>query len=231
VQGKDVPYVSNEAGVNRYVWDFGTTPPVKWEGAGNEFFKGPPEGLPVGPGHYYVRLTLGNRSYTKPIAIKLDPLTAVSDTETNDALAFGRRYYHELSQVDVMLNAFDKLKKELDAASADAKKKNDTAVQAQIDSALQGRSELFNAMTADYKNFEDFIQRPGKLREDIGNVVQSLTAPVTPAQRQLGERVDVTYRSVMGKYNAYARTTVPALNAALQKAGLKPVTSLTPLQP
>ena len=231
VGGKDVPYVSNEAGLNRYVWDFGTTPPVKWEGAGNEFFKGPQEGLPVGPGRYYVRLTLGNRSFTKPVTIKLDPLTAVSDADTNDALAFGRRYFHQLSQVDVILNALDKLKKELDSASAEAKKKNDTAVQAQIDSALQGRSELFDSITANYKNFEDFIQRPGKLREDIQNVVQSLTAPVTPAQRQLAERVDVTYRSILTNYDTYARTTVPAINASLQKAGLKPVTALTPLQP
>jgi hypothetical protein len=178
-----------------------------------------------------VRLTLGNRSYTKPITIKADPATIVSDAQINEALSYGRHYFHELSQVDVMLNAFDKLKKELNAASADAKKKNDTALQAQIDSALKGRSDLFDMITADYKNFEDFIQRPGKLREDIQNVAFSLTAPVTPSMRQLGDRVDVTYRSVVEKYNAYARTTVPALNAALQKAGVKPVTSLTPLQP
>jgi photosystem II stability/assembly factor-like uncharacterized protein len=231
VQSKEVSYVSNEPGINRYVWDFGTTPPVKWEGAGNDFFKGPNEGLPVGPGRYYVRLTLGNRSYTKPVTVKADPLTLVSDAQINEALDYGKRYIHELSVVDTMLNGFDRVKKQLDAASVEAKKKNDTALQSQIDTALEGRAEIFDALTADYKNFEDFLQRPGKLRENIQNVVQALTAPVTPATRQLGDRVDRTYRTAVDKYNAYVRTTLPAVNAALQKSGLKAVTGVNAVQP
>jgi photosystem II stability/assembly factor-like uncharacterized protein len=225
---KNVP---NEPGINRYVWDFGTSAPVKWEGAGNEFFKGPPEGLPVGPGRYYVRLTLGGRSYTKPVTIKADPLTLVSDAQINEALDFGKKYYREFSVVDTMLNRLDSLKKQLDADAAQAKKQNDTAAAAEIDSALQARAQIFDILTADYKNYEDFIQRPGKLREDIQNVVQALTAPVTPATQQLGGRVDVTYRDAVRKFNAYVQAALPRVNAALQKAGMKAVTGVTPAQP
>ena len=33
VGGKDVPYVPNKAGLNRYMWDFNVNGPVKWNGA------------------------------------------------------------------------------------------------------------------------------------------------------------------------------------------------------
>ena len=231
VGGKEQPYVSNEPGLNRYVWDFTQDPPVKWEGAGSPFFKGLPQGLGVVPGRFYVRLTLASHSYTQPFTVKADPVTLATQAQFDQTEAFGKKYFRQFSVVDTMLDNLDTVKKQLDAASAAAKKSNDTALAAQVDAALKTRSALVSKLTADYKNFEDFIQRPGSLRENITAVLQGLTVPVTPALAQLGGRVDREYADGVGAYNAYVRDTLPQVDAVLQKAGVKAVTGVNAVQP
>ncbi len=44
VKGKEEPYVSNKAGINRYVWDFTEDAPTKWYGAAKEDYQGPKPG-------------------------------------------------------------------------------------------------------------------------------------------------------------------------------------------
>jgi photosystem II stability/assembly factor-like uncharacterized protein len=223
VNGKDEPNVSNEAGLNRYVWDFQENGPVKWEGT-SQFFKGPDEGVAVPPGHYVVRLTLGTRSYTQPITIEPDPMTLASRAQMVEAYQYAKHYFRDFSMVDTMLNSLDTVKKQLDAGADAAKKKNDAALGAQIRDALSARSAMVDVLTASYQNFEDFIQRPGKIREDLFNGLQTLTVPITPAMRNIGDRIDADYRIGVAKYNTYVRSTVPQVNALLQRAGVKTVT-------
>ena len=64
VGGKDVPYITNKVGLNRYMWDFTVNGPVKWNG-GNEFSKGPNTGPGVVPGSYSVRMTLAGHTYVQ----------------------------------------------------------------------------------------------------------------------------------------------------------------------
>ena len=59
MKGKEEPYISNKAGINRYVWDFTEDAPVKWHGAAREEYQGPRTGPAVVPGTYVVRLVLG----------------------------------------------------------------------------------------------------------------------------------------------------------------------------
>ncbi len=196
---------------------------MKWEGAGNPFFKGPDEGVPVAPGRYFVRLTLGSHSYTEPVTVAADPLSVLTQRQIEDGVSFARRYFNDLSTLDVMLNNLDSIKAQLNAAADVAKKRGDTGLTGQITDALTARSTVVADLTANYKNFEDFIQRPGKVREDIGTILQSVTAPVTPAMRQLSVRVDAELKTAHSAYEAYVRTGVPQANALLQRAGLKPV--------
>jgi hypothetical protein len=39
------------------------------------------------------------------------------------------------------------------------------------------------------------------------------------------QRVDAEYRSGVDRYNAFVRSQLPAVNAALRAAGIKPLTS------
>ncbi|HEY8315029.1 MAG TPA: hypothetical protein VIG51_12780 [Candidatus Baltobacteraceae bacterium] len=230
VKGKDEPYITNKVGLNTYVWDFQTNGPVKWKGAAKERYQGPNEGPAVVPGKYSVRLTLDGHSSTQPIAIKPDPRSQFTQADYVRSYQFAKKYYHEFSIVDTMLNALDDAKKQLTAASDAAKKKNATAVTAQIDATLKAHDALFTTLTADYHNDEDSIQRPGKLREDIQGLGYAGSGLITPAIVSLGNRIDGEYKTAVGQYNAYLQS-LSTLNAALQSAGLKPLTPAKPVQP
>jgi photosystem II stability/assembly factor-like uncharacterized protein len=65
--------LSAAAGMHRWVWDLRPTPPASTRAGGLEsaFFGG--RGPTVLPGNYSVRLTAHGKSYTQPLAVKMDP--------------------------------------------------------------------------------------------------------------------------------------------------------------
>jgi photosystem II stability/assembly factor-like uncharacterized protein len=218
---KEEPYIDNKTGINAYTWDFGSNGPVKWHGAAKPEYQGPNEGPGVPPGRYMVRMRLGGRTYTKPFTVKPDPRSTFTQAEYLATYAFGRKFTREYSNVDVMLNSLDSVKKQLTAAQASPKIKADTALESQISAALTERERLFNRLTANYQNDEDSIERPGALREDMGGLGFFGAGVITPAVRNYGNRVNAEYVSVTDAYNRYISTLTPIDNA-LRAAGLKP---------
>ncbi len=220
VHGKEEPYASNKIGINRYVWDFQIDGPVKWYGAAKPAYQGPDEGPSVPPGRYYVRMAVAGKTYLEPFTVKADPETKFTQADFEQSYAFGRKYLRQFSIIDTMLNGLDSIKTELGAAKNNAKTKSNTVLQQQVTSALAERDTLFHALTADYHNDEDSIQRPGALREDyqgLGFFGQGL---ITPAVRDYGNRVEAAYRQAVQRYNAYVRS-LGAVNSSLKSAGLK----------
>jgi hypothetical protein len=67
--------LSAASGMHRWVWDLRPTPPADRpaRGGGGGFGRGG-EGR-VLPGSYTVKLTVGGRSYTQPLVVKMDPRT------------------------------------------------------------------------------------------------------------------------------------------------------------
>jgi hypothetical protein len=137
---------------------------------------------------------------------------------------------NRFSVVDEMLNSLDAAKKQLDAAKADPKAKGNAALQGQIDAALAARDRVFHELTADYHNDEDSIQRPGALREDMQGLGYFGQGLLTPAVENYARRVEVSYRSGIANYNAFARSLTPVSDAFV-KAGLKPVTGVKETRP
>jgi hypothetical protein len=220
VAGKQQPWVSNKAGINAYTWDFQIDGPVKWYGAAKVAYQGPNEGPGAPPGRYFVRMTLAGRTYTEPFTVKADPRTKLSQTDFERVYAFQKKYFHEFSVVNTMLNALDSVKKDLQAAQNDVKTKSNAVLQRQIDGTLASRQTLFSELTADYHNDEDSIQRPGALREDIQSAQYLVQGVLTPAALDYGRRVDLGYHAAVQHYNAFVRT-LSALQNALRTAGLK----------
>src|SRR5581483_1252942 len=130
--GREIPRVTNKAGINRYVWDFQIDGPVKWTGAAKPSYQGPDEGAYVPPGRYAVRMTVGGKTFTEPFTVKPDPRSKFTQAQYNQSFAFMKKYFHEWSTIDVMLNTLDSVKKQLDAAAADPKAKANAALLAQI---------------------------------------------------------------------------------------------------
>ena len=141
-----------------------------------------------------------------------------------------RLWTNRFSTVDSMLNSLDSAKKQLDNAKTDPKAKGNAALQASIDAALNAHDRIFSLLTADYHNDEDSIQRPGALREDMGGLGFFAQGVLTPSVEQYGRRIEAAYRSAIDQYNAYVRSLAP-VNAALTKAGLKPVGGVNQARP
>ncbi len=226
VHGKDVPYVTNKVGLNRYVWDFGVDGPVKWKGAAKPEFEGPNVGAQVVPGYYSVRMTLSGHTYARGFRVLADPRTKITQADFVKSFDFTQKYMADFSTVDTMLNGLDDVKKQLTAASDAAKKKSDAALQQKVTDALAARQTLFDSLTADYQNDEDSIERPGAFREDLFGLLFAGGGLITPPVEAYGKRVDVEYGAAVGRFNAYVQTQMPQVNAILQQAGLKPLTSV-----
>ncbi len=206
---------TNLAGINRIVWDFTTTPPVKWSGAANPAFAGPSEGATVVPGTYAVRMTLGGRTFVQRFAVKPDPKateTLAQMRESYNAFAHINNLY---SSVDTMLDHLDRVEKALAAEP-----KLTGAAAAALAKARSGRTAVMAQLTANYTNSEDSVSRPGALRENLDGALSSLQSfPVqgiiTQAAAQFYARIEREYRSARNAYNAYVRS-IPTLNAHLR---------------
>jgi len=227
--GKQMPWVTNKAGINQFVWDYQIDGPVKWFGAARDRYQGPDEGAFAPPGRYSVQMTVGGRTYTQPFLVKPDPRSRFRQAEYERSYTFAKKYFREFSVVDTMLNALDSVKKQLNAASADPKAKGNTALQQQIGSAQAARDALFHALTADYHNDEDSIQRPGALREDLQGIGYFGQGFVTPALLDFGRRMDGALNAAVNHYNTFVRSTLPPISNALQAAGLKALTGASPV--
>ena len=217
---------SNDAGINRVVWNFTAAPPVKWTGAANRFFQGPSDGPAVVPGRYAARITLHGRTFVQHFTVKPDPqatLTLAQMRQSYDAFA---KLYRIYSSVDVMLNNLDTIRKVLDEQHAAP----GSAAQSALDRASNAHDSVMAQLTANYTNGEDSVSRPGSLRENLNGALTSLESfPVqgiiTPAAAQFYARIDSEYAAARKAYNAYARS-IPVVNAQLTKLGLRPLPPL-----
>jgi len=230
VKGKEEPYVSNKAGINRYVWDFTEDAPVKWHGAAREEYQGPRTGPAVVPGTYTVRLALGTTTVQQSLAVKPDPRDEWTQAQYQAGYDYARKYSAIYSTIDEALNNLDSIESSL--ASAATAAKSDAALEAQIADARSRRQPVFAAFTADYRNDEDSIQRSGSLRESIPRTtgLGGPQLPPTAAQLDYSKRFDDAYAAAMNGYNAYVASLEP-LQAALKKSGLKPLAGATALTP
>ena len=222
VNGKDVPYITNKAGINQYVWDYGTDGPVKWTGAARA--GGANEGPQVPPGRYLVRMTLAGKTYTEPFTVAADPHTVFTQGQMVAAYTFAQKYFREYSIVNTMLNGLDEVKKTLDTAKADPKLKADAGVQKQIESALAGRETLFASLTENEPGAEAGLQHAGRLREDLGSLM-STGFPLTQPVIDFGHVVDGSFRNAVLQYDAYVKSLAPlekTLGRRVRPEALKP---------
>lgn len=230
VKGKDEPYLPNKTGINRYVWDFTEDPPAKWYGAAREEYQGPKTGPAVVPGTYTVHLTLGGTTLAQTVVVKDDPRDAWTAAQYQAGYAYAQKYNAVYAKIDQALNNLDNIKKSLTSAAAAAK--SNAALAQTIADAQTRFQPVFAAFTADYKNDEDSIQRPGSLRESIPRTTGfgGPQLPPTAAQLDYAKRFDAAYAAAMTGYNDYVSSLAP-LQAALKRAGIKPLEGASSLTP
>ncbi|MDE2480694.1 MAG: hypothetical protein KGN02_00715 [bacterium] len=225
IKGKDVPVIPNEAGINRFVWDFHENGPTLWMGAARPQYRGPRVGVQVVPGTYTVRMTIDGKTLSQSFEVKPDPRDSWTQAQYQAGYDFAMKYERAYGQIDSVLNNLDAIKKSLASV-----KTSDASLMAKVKSAQSRFDDVFGTFTADYHNDEDSIQRPGSLRESVPRTGFGAQAPPTEAQLDYASRFDAAYSEAFAKYDAYVKS-LDALSAELKHAGLKPIAGAKPVQP
>ena len=221
--GKDVPYITNKVGLNRYVWDMNANGPVNWTGQTNPLFQNQPiNGPQVPPGEYAVRMTLAGHTYLQHFKVAPEPRSAFTQAVYEHSYGEALREMAHLSNVDTMLNNLDDLKKQIDTALDAAKKANNAGLTAKLNDLATARTALFDTLGTDVQG-EGTLQET-KLHEDVQGAYFSAQGLITPAVAEFIARVDVQYSAGVGSYNNWVKTQLPAVNAALKAANIKELT-------
>ncbi|MHB8702867.1 MAG: WD40/YVTN/BNR-like repeat-containing protein [Candidatus Tyrphobacter sp.] len=223
------PGVTNDAGINRVVWNFREDGPPLCTVCAKEF-RGSPVGALVLPGRYVARITLNGRTYSQAFVVRADPHHPYTLAQLRAGYAFARRYGMVSGKINTVIDRLAAQQRSLEASYAALVAKN-AALAARVTAALHEDRAIFHAFTADYHNDEDSIQRPGALKEDVPRAgFGPSQPPPTPALLSYARRFDVEYRAAMARYDAYVRS-LGALSVALRSAGAQPVAGATPVSP
>lgn len=210
------PGVTNDAGINRAVWNFHEDAPALCGSCAKEF-QGAKVGPEVVPGRYGARIALDGHTYTQWFEVKPDPTNTYSHAQLVAAYDFAKKYSVISGKLNAVLDNLAAQGKSL--AQAQKKVAGNAALSARISAAMNARDALFHTFTANYKNGEDSIQWPGELREDLPRGGFGAASPPTPALLEYAARFDREYEAAMAKYNAYVTGTLKPLSAALKGAG------------
>jgi hypothetical protein len=225
VDEREMPLLSNDSGINRVIWDLRENGPVRWMGAAREEYRGPRVGVHVVPGRYTVRLVLGATTFREPLEVRPDPRSRLGLAQLREVHDFYARGLAEYSQIDAALNRLDSVAASATHSVAAARKRSDgSALAAQLEKTLERARTLRAVLTADYRNDEDSLQRPGALREDFDIFTRGFVSGVpNAALRTYAARLDVAFRASMRDVAGFFATDVAQSDAALHAAGLPPL--------
>ena len=87
-------HLESTAGMHRFIWDLrsgGSGPPAAEEDEESAV----PAGPRIPPGHYVVRLTADGKTYTQPLAVKMDPNSSATQPVLIQQFALGQKMFDE----------------------------------------------------------------------------------------------------------------------------------------
>jgi hypothetical protein len=86
------------------------------------------------------------------------------------------------------------------------------------------RQAIFDSLAVNVRG--EGTEDEGKVREDVFGAFGNAQGLLTPPIADFIGRVDGEYRAGVTRYNAFVTGSMPGINATLQQAGKKPVTSI-----
>jgi len=223
--------VNAKPGMHRATWDLRLAPPYfNPRATGN---RGQPTGAFVLAGRYVARLSLGGKdsvtatSVETPIIVNPDPLIPLNPAEYRALWAMRVSSGAQQAKVQAVVRTAELLKDQMTEAKAalksnaapDSLTTQANAIDKEVDDILlkvRGRQGP-DSSDVDDKKFHPSIQdRVNQVASEIGDV----TSPPTQIQRETLELAMKDLEREAGRLNALLTGKVPALNRALDAAGV-----------
>ena len=153
------------------------------------------------PGTYTVRIELEGKTLSQRLVVAPDPRATFTPADYRAAYAFAKKHLDAFSRLDDALNRLDAY-----AASAGERAKGASGELAAALAGVRTKALALRArLTADFTNDEDFIQRPGRIREDMQGLLFGAGAPPSAATLDYAARVDGAFDAVMRDVAAFER--------------------------
>ena len=102
-----------EAGLNRFVWNMQSEPPVRVPGAVS--WGGRLSGALVVPGTYQLKLTVGGKTYASTVEIRKDPRVAASEADLEKQAELAARIRNSVNEGHQAVNQIRGVRSQLDA--------------------------------------------------------------------------------------------------------------------
>lgn len=213
-------WLSRSDGKNEFDYDFTINGPARYVSA-PFFFRGPDEGPALPPGRYVMVFHLEGKTYRFPLLKLADPLSSKTASEYRNEFDEQRQVYNLLGRIDTMLNSLHSVRETL-VDDKKALKAGDTTSAARLQSAIDSIDALVATLTSSPQSFEDFIQKPGQLREDVLGLITD--EPLAQASLMLHARLERDYAVRAKAYDAWV-ASLSGVNATLKAADEKPVSA------
>jgi hypothetical protein len=229
-----VPQLSTAAGVHRWIWDLHYSPP-RSDGRGGEyafFFRG--SGVAALPGTYTVKLTVGGKSYTQPLTVRMDPRikTPLADLQKQFRLGteIGQKQIEISETRRQVTNLREQIKKLREPASGNAAPNQaiDEAL-ASLDKKAEGVEGVPPAPTPTAgvpeapRESADLIYLSSNFATLGAAVNSGDSAPTVEATKAVAA-AENTLAGVMAKWKELVAKDLPAANAKLKSAGMSEIT-------
>ena len=173
-------------------------------------------------------MTLDGKTLSQSFEVKPDPRDSWTAAQYQAGYDFASKYMNDYGKIDDALNHLDTIAKSLAAASIAAK--GDPSLLAQVAAAKASRDAVFSVFTADYKNDEDSIQRPGSLRESVPRTGFGAQQPPTAATLTYAAQFDGAYTAAFTRYNNFVKS-LTGLSGDLHAKGKKPIAGAITITP
>lgn len=226
---------SREKGLNRVSWNlrYGGAEVRRPPSAEETAFGGSPRGPQVLPGSYMVKLTVGDKTFSESVEVRLDPTINVALADLQSQLDLQTKLRDMQSAANTALRFLDSIEEQLKHTETTVKNLN-----------KEPDKELMKALE-DYKKqivaLEDRLVRrseglgfPGRSRvtNRIGDLFFSIdgtNAAPNPYQRQYFQELLPEFRERMTEANRFIKDTIPLWNEKLRAWNAPTLTTRNPI--
>jgi len=206
---------ANEPGIRQVVWDFTYDPPFEGGGGGGGFFGGGGNAPRALPGTYTARLTAGDVSRETRIEVRADPRLDATPADLQARLDAQLRM-HRLRKP--LRDANQRLEEMGDRVGAIRELLDDADLD---DEARAPLDEAVDAFAERLGDVEDDLEEANRLGTALFGIALSSLRP-TSDQMWAIERTWAAAPPVLERVNALLTDELPALEARLNAAGVRP---------
>ncbi len=227
--------LSAEAGAHRFVWDLHYPPP---EGAKRSYpiaavyrnTPSVPQGPAVLPGKYTVRLTVGGRSYTQPLVVKMDPRVQTPPEGLAQQFTLSMQCYEGMRRVHQTLEQLHKLRARLQELRQRAGKGALAEAVTALDqkaAALEGSGPVRRRRRGRGAGEPSLTRLQGELGTLL-DVLQGADATPTTQAVAAASEVQRNLTGLLERLEALQRKDLKELDEQLRKAKLRSAVTARP---